>query len=45
MSAGEVFTHTFAEPGRYEIFDVDAPDAVGHVRVALEPEDEAGTRP
>ena len=40
MGAGEVFSHTFSENGRYEVFDVDAPDAVGRITVTDEDSDE-----
>ncbi|EGB12916.1 hypothetical protein AURANDRAFT_60925 [Aureococcus anophagefferens] len=33
MCAGDVFTHIFQDEGRYEIYDVDAEDAPGHIRV------------
>ena len=33
LGAGEAFRFVFPEEGKYEVFDVDAPDAVGVIRV------------
>ena len=41
MSAGDVFTFVFTEEGRYEIYDVDAEDAPGLIRVSAADEDDA----
>ncbi|KAH8096325.1 hypothetical protein JL720_3690 [Aureococcus anophagefferens] len=39
MCAGDVFTHIFQDEGRYEIYDVDAEDAPGHIRVSSAEDD------
>ena len=38
MTAGEVFRYVFKEQGRYEVFDVDAPEIRGVIHVTTQPE-------
>ena len=38
MTAGEVFRYVFKEQGRYEVFDVDAPEIRGVIHVTAQPD-------
>jgi hypothetical protein len=38
MTAGEVFRYVFKEQGRYEVFDVDAPEIRGVIHVTTQPD-------
>ena len=38
MTAGEVFRYAFKEQGRYEVFDVDAPEIRGVIHVTTQPD-------
>ena len=38
MTAGEVFRYVFKEQGRYEVFDVDAPETRGVIHVTTQPD-------
>ena len=38
MTAGEVFRYVFKEQGRYEVFDVDAPEIRGAIHVTTQPD-------
>ena len=38
MTAGEVFRYVFREQGRYEVFDVDAPEIRGVIHVTAQPD-------
>ena len=38
LTAGEVFRYVFKEQGRYEVFDVDAPETRGVIHVTTQPD-------
>ena len=38
LTAGEVFRYVFKEQGRYEVFDVDAPEIRGAIHVTTQPD-------